>query len=145
VTGDCRPETVDYLVIPERIFQEMLDYCKEGHPLEACGILAGKGKAPSKLYKMTNVEKSPVSYLMDSAEQFKAIKDMRVNGLLMVAIFHSHPASPAYPSGTDVALAFYEDAAYVIVSLIEPEAVVRAFSIREGAVTEIGIYVQKDC
>jgi proteasome lid subunit RPN8/RPN11 len=122
----------------------MLNHCKGGYPHEACGILAGKGKAASELYKMANVEKSSVSYLMDSTQQFKVMKDMRDKDLSMVAIFHSHPSSQAYPSGKDVGLAFYEDAAYIIVSLVEREAVVKAFSIREGEIKEIGICVEKD-
>jgi proteasome lid subunit RPN8/RPN11 len=60
----------------------------------------------------------------------------------MVAIFHSHPSSAAYPSHTDVNLAFYEDAVYVIVSLVERTPVVKGFSIREGKIEEVEITVQ---
>jgi proteasome lid subunit RPN8/RPN11 len=144
MTGFCRPETVDYLIIPRQIFVEMLNHCKGDYPNEACGILAGKGKATSRLYKMANTEKSPVSYSMDPTEQFKVMKDMRTNDLSMVAIFHSHPSSPAYPSDKDVGLAFYEDSAYIIVSLMEREAIVKAFSIRERDIKEIGICVEED-
>ena len=91
---------------------------------------------------MTNIEKSPVSYLMDSKEQFRVMKDMREKSLSMIAIFHSHPASAAYPSPRDVSLAFYEEAVYVIVSLAGKEPEVKAFSIREGKIREVEILVE---
>lgn len=119
----------------------MISHCRETFPNEACGILGGSSKEVSKIYKMTNIEKSSVSYFMDSREQFKVMKDMRENNLSMLAIFHSHPSSPAYPSGKDVSLAFYEDAVYLIVSLIEKEPIVKGFSIKEGNIKEIEIVV----
>ena len=130
------------LIIPRIIFDEMIAHCKKGHPYEACGILAGEENMVSKIYPMTNIEKSPVSYLLDSKEQFNVMKDMRENSLSMAAIFHSHPSSAAYPSVTDVNLAFYEDAVYVIVSLIESSPVVKGFSIKEEKIEEIGVVVQ---
>ena len=142
MTGDFRPGTAGSLVIPRPIFDQMIAHCKKGYPYEACGILAGKGNRVSKIYTMTNIEKSPVSYLLDSREQFDVMKDMRENNLFMVAIFHSHPSSAAYPSVTDVKLAFYEDAAYVIVSLIEDAPTVKGFSIKEGKIEEVVVVVQ---
>jgi len=136
---------VNYLTIPKHIFEEMLLHCKKAHPNETCGILAGKGDEVSKIYTMTNTENSPVSYFMDSKEQFKAIKNMRENNHTMLAIFHSHPSSPAYPSAKDVSLAFYEDCIYVIVSLSasggkeQPE--VNGFLIREGNVRSVSLFI----
>ena len=144
MTGDRRVETADCLIIPRQIFDAMLSHCKGGYPNEACGILAGEGNIISKLYTMSNTEKSPVSYHMDATEQLKVMKDMRNNDVSMLAIFHSHPSSSAYPSGKDVDLAFYEEEAYIIISLIERDAVVKAFSIRGGDTKEIGICVQED-
>lgn len=114
----------------------MIAYCKEGYPNEACGILAGKDNTVSKIYKMTNTENSPVSYFMDSKEQFNVMKDMRQNSLSMIAIFHSHPSSAAYPSAKDVSLAFYDDCAYIIVSLVGSEPELKTFSIINGEVKE---------
>ena len=130
------------LIIPKQIFDAMLAHCGEAGPNEACGILGGKGREVSELYIMGNTENSPVSYLMDSKEQFTVLKDLRGKGLSMVGIFHSHPASAAYPSPKDVSLAFYEDAAYVIVGLAEGEPDVKAFSIRQGEIIEIDIVVK---
>lgn len=128
------------LIIPKDIFDAMLAHCREGYPNEACGILAGSDGEVLKLYRMTNVEPSPVSYLMDAKEQFAVLKDMREKGLTMLAIFHSHPASPAYPSPKDVSLAFYDDCVYLIIGLSGApaggEPVVQAYSIKEGRVEE---------
>lgn len=134
----------DRLFISRELFDEVISFCKEAYPNEACGILAGKGSEVLKIYKMANIENSPVSYLTDSMEQFKVMKDMRENNLSMVAIFHSHPSSAAYPSRRDVNLAFYQDSAYVIVGLTEKEPVVKAFSIREGDIKEIEVVVKSN-
>jgi len=133
--------TADSLIVPQRIFEEMLTHCRQGYPNEACGIFAGEGNEVSKLYVMTNTEGSPVSYMMEPSEQFRAMKDMRAAGLSMVAIFHSHPSSPAYPSAKDVGLAFYEECVYVIASLAEEVPVVKGYSIREGEVREVRIII----
>ena len=119
----------------------MTAYCREGVPDEVCGILAGNENRVSKLYKIANADSSPVSYLMDSGDQFRVMKDMRENSLSMVAIFHSHPASAAYPSNKDVDLAFYEDCMYVIVSLIQEEPAARAFLIRGGHISEAALTI----
>lgn len=130
------------VMIPKELLDGMVAHCAQGYPNEACGILAGKGDAVSRIYAMVNTERSPVSYFMDPSEQFRVMKDMRERGLSMVAIFHSHPSSAAYPSSKDVSLAFYEDSVYVIVSLGETEPVVRGFSIREGTIREVAIEVK---
>jgi len=135
--------TMSNLIIPSNVFQEMIAYCKAGYPNEACGILAGKDNEVSKIYKMTNTENSPVTYMLDSKEQFKAMKDMRDNDLSMLAIFHSHPSSAAYPSAKDVSLAFYEDSVYIIVSLMNKEPIVKGFLIREGKIQEIELKISE--
>ena len=108
-------------------------------------MLTGKGDIAQQLYKMTNIEKSSVSYMMDPEEQFRVMKDMRKNGHKMVAIYHSHPHSQAYPSLKDISLAFYSDQIYLIVGLTDknlPE--VRAFEILEGKVREVQIEARVD-
>lgn len=133
---------MEQIVIPAQILADMIAHCKANYPNEACGILAGNGSEVSKIYKMTNIENSPVTYMLDSKEQFKAMKDMRENNLSMLAIFHSHPSSGAYPSAKDVSLAFYEDCVYIIVSLMEKEPVAKGFLIKEGNIKEIGLAIK---
>ena len=134
---------MDAIIVPKDILEEMVGHCREACPNEACGILSGKGNEVSGVYLISNEEMSPVSYLMDSREQFRVMKDMREKGLSMVAIFHSHPSSSAYPSSKDVSLAFYEDAVYVIASLAGEEPEVKAFSIRDGAIEDVEIVVRE--
>lgn len=129
------------IVIPAGIYRKMLAHCKEAFPDEACGILAGAGAEATAIYTLTNAEPSPVSYLMDPAEQFGVMKDMRQKGLSMLAIFHSHPSSQPVPSSKDVELAFYDDVLYIIAGLASEEAVVKAYSIRDGLVQEAEIVI----
>jgi proteasome lid subunit RPN8/RPN11 len=86
---------------------------------------------------MSNAEPTPVSYFMQPKEQLRVMKELRQEGLAMVAIFHSHPQSPAYPSVKDISLAFYPEALYVIVGLMNREApAIKAYSIIDGVVKE---------
>ncbi len=127
------------LVVTGHLVADIITHCKEVYPNEACGILAGKGRVVQKVYKMTNIENSSVSYIMEPGEQFAVMKEMREQGLEMSAIYHSHPYSDAYPSPKDISLAFYPDSVYVIVSLIHEEPLIKAFEIKDGIVREVGI------
>lgn len=126
------------LIIPRLLLKEIILHCLELYPYEACGILAGGDNVVEKVFKMTNIEKSSVSYLMDAREQFVAMKKIRVMGLAMIAIYHSHPVSSAYPSPKDISLAFYPDTFHVIISFAAGDTVIKAFEIKDG-VREIEI------
>ncbi|MEP7159459.1 MAG: M67 family metallopeptidase, partial [Chloroflexota bacterium] len=89
-----------------------------------------------------NAAESPYRYLIDPDEQLKVWMELDDADEVVWAIVHSHVASPAVPSATDVGLAFYPDSLYVIVSLADPKSPsVRAWSIREGTVTVVGLAV----
>ena len=105
------------LEIPTEIFQEMIAQARELAPIEACGILAGRNGIVEKYYKMTNVDNSRTHFMMEPKEQFATIKDIRSADLEMLAIYHSHPETPARPSAEDIKLALTPDVIYVIVSL----------------------------
>ncbi len=125
------------LRIPARHLDRLIRHARAGAPEEVCGILAGSDDEVIEVFEMVNTEHSPVSYFMDPREQFQVMKAIREKGLRMTAIYHSHPASEAYPSAKDIRLAFYDDVAYVIISLMSDDPVVRAFSIRDGRVEEL--------
>jgi [CysO sulfur-carrier protein]-S-L-cysteine hydrolase len=128
------------LFTPQDLLNKIIAHCRSVYPHEACGLLAGKGRVVEKSYEMTNLDHSNVSYLMDPAEQFKAMKEMRQEGRDMVAIYHSHPHSGAQPSAKDVELAFYPDSVYMIVGLLaEERPEIRAFEIIDSEVREIEI------
>ncbi len=121
----------------------MINYCYACLPNEACGILGGIGPDIKEIYKMTNIENSSVTYMMDPAEQFKIMKIIRMNNLSLTAIFHSHPSSPAYPSPKDTSLAFYEDSFYVIISISDKLPETKAFSIkRQKEIQEVEILIK---
>ena len=105
------------LKLPRAAYREIIEHGQREYPKEACGILGGKDGRVEQVYPMTNVDGSPISYQMYPKEQLQVMKRMRQAGQQMLAIYHSHTASPAYPSPVDVKLAAYPDVAYVLVSL----------------------------
>ena len=118
------------------------DHALRHRPEEACGILAGDADGRvRRVFEMENAEHSSSFYMMDSQEQFQVFDQIEQDGLQLVGIFHSHPHSPAYPSARDCELAFYPDALYMIVSLMDGRPASRAFSIREGTVEEARLLV----
>jgi len=125
------------LKIPQHILNEMITHAREDFPLECCGILAGKNEEVEKIYRVPNKDQSRVSYLMDPKEQIRVFKEMRQEGLELKAIYHSHPNHPAYPSQTDVKLAFYPEAVYVIISINDKGSTeVKGFRIVDKTISE---------
>ena len=115
---------------------EMIAHALEDDPNECCGILAGSDETIAKLYRITNSSASPYRYQMEPQEFLQAMLDSERNGWEMLAFYHSHTHSPAYPSQTDVRLAVESwmlDVSYVLVSLEHREAPqIRAFHITES-------------
>jgi len=130
------------LEIPNIIFEQMIAQVKAEAPIEACGILAGSDNRVEKLYKMTNADKRSDHFMMEPTEQFKVIKDIRGAGLEMLAIYHSHPATPARPSAEDIRLALTPDVTNVIVSLANGDPpTVKSFLMENGSVTEVPVKI----
>ena len=126
------------LTIPRPLYDAMIQHLQDEYPLEACGLLAGQDGVVSRQYPIENILRSPVAYEMEPTQQIQAIIELEEAGLELSAIYHSHPQGPPAPSETDVALAYWPDAAYIIVSLQDRAAPqTRAFAILEGRVTEI--------
>ncbi|MDR2431828.1 MAG: M67 family metallopeptidase [Candidatus Margulisbacteria bacterium] len=119
------------LSISRRILAEIYAHGLRDRPLEACGYLAGRDRLVCRYYPLTNVDKSPEHFTLDPAEQFAAVRSARQYGCNILAVAHTHPASPARPSPEDIRLAYDPDILYVIYSLLEPPTV-KAFSIRRG-------------
>ena len=130
------------LKIPNDIYAEMLDQARAEAPIEACGMLAGNEGVVSKLYRMTNSDAACDHFMMTPEEQFAVVKDIRAEGLAMLAIYHSHPESPARPSQEDIRLALTPGVTYVIVSLVDETPVVKGFLIDNGEVTEVPVAVE---
>jgi len=129
----------------------MIAHAQLDAPYECCGLLAGeeKGGIITEIYRINNLPSDDprisdlnipadrrLRYMMDPEGQFFAMKDMRNRGTMMMGIYHSHPHSSAYPSATDLRLAFYSDIVYFIVSLAENAPDLRAFFIVDNIITE---------
>jgi proteasome lid subunit RPN8/RPN11 len=125
------------LTLPQPFIDEMITHAQQDAPNECCGIIAGEDGRAVKLFRAKNAEASPWRYSVDPKDLFRIFRETEENGWSFLAIYHSHTASEAYPSPTDVRLAFWPEAYYVLVSLQDVEKpVVRAFRILEGAISE---------
>jgi proteasome lid subunit RPN8/RPN11 len=125
------------LPLPRTLIDEMIDHAREEAPNECCGIIAGDGGRAAKLFRARNSEASPYRYNVDPQDLFRIHRECDGNGWEFLAIYHSHTASEAYPSPTDIRLAFWPQTYYVLISLQEPERpAVRAFRIVDGVVSE---------
>jgi proteasome lid subunit RPN8/RPN11 len=123
------------LKIPASIHDDMIAHAREGFPLEVCGILGGTGESVSAIYRMTNTDASNEHFMMDPKEQFAVIKELRAKGLTMLAIYHSHPETPARPSQEDIRLALTPDVSYIIISLADADLpAVKSYKINSGNV-----------
>ncbi len=125
------------LRVPKRFHNEMIAHALVNDSIECCGVLAGTDETFQKLYRMTNVESSPYRFSWDPKELLPIWNEMEDNGWEHRAVYHSHIHSEAYPSSTDVRLASWPEAYYIIVSLIDKENPgIRAFRIVDGAISE---------
>ena len=119
------------------LYKEITEQGLREFPNECCGLIASADGVPCKVFTMTNADASPVTYRLDGTEQLRVFDQLDDEGLELWAIYHSHTHSEAYPSETDVKLAFYPDARYILVSLADrANPVIRSFFIRDGVVTE---------
>ncbi|MEX0754851.1 MAG: M67 family metallopeptidase [Actinomycetota bacterium] len=117
--------------------KEMTEHGLREFPNEACGLVAASSGRPVKFFPMSNLDASPVSYRLDPTEQLRTFDEMDEQGWELMAIFHTHTHSEAYPSATDRKLAFYPDASYLIMSLSDRERPeLKAFAIVDGEVID---------
>jgi proteasome lid subunit RPN8/RPN11 len=132
---------LDVLTIDAAILEAIVAHARRDHPDEACGVVAGKAGSdrPERLVEMENAERSSTFYRFDSMEQLRVWRQMDDLDEEPVVIYHSHTATEAYPSRTDIGLAQEPNAHYVLVSTRHHErqtGLVGSYSIVEGTVTE---------
>jgi proteasome lid subunit RPN8/RPN11 len=121
--------------IPNAIHDDMIAHAKAEFPLEVCGILGGINTTVSINYRMTNTDASNEHFMMDPKEQFAVVKDLRAKGLVMLAVYHSHPETPARPSEEDIKLALTPGVSHIIISLADSlNADVKSFKIDQDKV-----------
>jgi proteasome lid subunit RPN8/RPN11 len=127
------------LVIAAGVVDEIVAHARRDHPDEACGVVAGPvgSDRPQRFVPMVNAARSPTFYEFDSLDLLKLYREMDDRDEEPVVVYHSHTATEAYPSRTDVAYASEPRAHYVLVSTREPDTVeFRSYRIVEGIVTE---------
>jgi proteasome lid subunit RPN8/RPN11 len=123
---------LDDVLVKEIIAQALREF-----PNECCGLIAAEAGTPVKVFPMKNADASPVTYRLDGKEQLRVFEEMDEQGWELWGIYHSHTHSEAYPSETDIKLAFYPEARYLLLSLQDrQQPVLRSFWITDGEVTE---------
>ncbi|MFI6452982.1 Mov34/MPN/PAD-1 family protein [Streptosporangium amethystogenes] len=129
------------LTISRELVDKIIAHARADHPDEACGVIAGPvgSDSPERFIAMENAERSPTFYRFDSLEQLRVWREMDDRDEEPVVIYHSHTATEAYPSRTDISYAAEPGAHYVLVSTREElgtEAEFRSYRIVDGVVSE---------
>jgi proteasome lid subunit RPN8/RPN11 len=127
--------------IAQKLIDEMVAHARENLPNECCGMVGGSGEEASVVVPVVNSAASPLRFEMDPQGQYNALKAIEDDGDEMLAIYHSHTKSPAYPSQTDVNQAVaWPDQVYVIVSLADPDAPdVKAYLLKDLRIADVEI------
>jgi [CysO sulfur-carrier protein]-S-L-cysteine hydrolase len=130
------------VVISQALVDEIVAHARDGFPNEVCGLVATEGGQAIRVYPIDSLDPSPVQYHMDPKQQLRAITEIDDNEWEMGGIYHSHTRTRAYPSATDVKLAFYPSSLYMIVSLAdESNPELRAFRIEDAQIEEVSLDV----
>jgi proteasome lid subunit RPN8/RPN11 len=127
------------LQIDQETVDAIVAHARRDHPDEACGVVAGPAGSdrPQRFIPMLNAARSPTFYEFDSQDLLRLYRELEDRDEEPVVIYHSHTATEAYPSRTDVSLAMEPGAHYVLVSTREPDTTdLRSYRIVDGAVTE---------
>jgi [CysO sulfur-carrier protein]-S-L-cysteine hydrolase len=128
--------------VSRRIYDDLLAHAQQDAPNECCGLIGGNDDVATTVYRARNAEASPLRYNLDPQDQFRIMTEMDEKGEELAAIYHSHTASPAYPSQTDINLAAYPGALYLIISLADGEEPLRGYRIEDGLVDEVELQVE---
>jgi [CysO sulfur-carrier protein]-S-L-cysteine hydrolase len=129
--------------ISQSLVDEMVAHAREDLPNECCGMVGGKGDEATEVIRVGNSAASPLRYEMDPQEQYNALKSIEDGGGELLAIYHSHTKSAAYPSQTDVNQAVaWPDQVYVIVSLADEDAPdVKAYLLKDLRIADAALDV----
>lgn len=132
--------------IAQSLIDEMVAHAREDLPNECCGMIGGRDGSASSVYRARNEFESPLRFGVDSGDLFRITqKEMPERDEDLVAIYHSHTKSPAYPSQTDLneAQKSWPDALWVIVSLEDPDAPdVKAYWLKNLKIADAELIVE---
>jgi [CysO sulfur-carrier protein]-S-L-cysteine hydrolase len=125
--------------ITEQVKRAIEKHALDAQPAECCGLLSGANGVISHLHPLPNEADRPeVRFFATPEDLFAAMRRMREANQSLLGIYHSHPRTAAYPSASDVEMAFYPEAVYFIISL-EPRIELRAFRIEASTIREVEI------
>ena len=127
------------LEIDQSLIDAVVAHARQDHPDEACGVIAGPtgSDRPERFIAMVNAARSPTFYEFDSMDLLKLYREMDARDEEPIVVYHSHTATEAYPSRTDITYASEPGAHYLLVSTREPDTEeIRSFRIVDGEVTE---------
>ena len=129
--------------ISQALVDEMVAHAREDVPNECCGMIGGRDGIAERVVRVENAAASPLRYEMDPQEQYNALKSIEDGGDELLAIYHSHTKSAAYPSQTDVNQAVaWPEQIYVIVSLADPDAAdVKAYLLKDLRIADVEISI----
>lgn len=128
-----------FVRITDRVKAAIEEHAERARPAECCGLLSGENGLITDAHPLRNEADEPETrYFASPEDLFSAMRRIREAGHALLGIYHSHPRTPAYPSSSDVQMAFYPEAFYFIISL-EPRLDMRAFRIQGSRVEDIGI------
>jgi proteasome lid subunit RPN8/RPN11 len=127
--------------ISQALIDEMISHAREDLPNECCGMIGGRDGEAARIVRVENAAASPLRYEMDPQGQYNALKAIEDAGEELVAIYHSHTRSAAYPSQTDVNEAvMWPEQVYVIVSLADEDAPdVKAFDLADLKIADVDL------
>ena len=129
------------ICITERVKLAMEAHALRSRPAECCGLLSGRAGLVTELHALRNEASTPETrYFASPEDLFAAMRRIREADQSLMGIYHSHPRTPAYPSTSDVGMAFYPEAVYFIISL-EPEVTLRAFRIEGTNIEDVQVSV----
>jgi proteasome lid subunit RPN8/RPN11 len=129
--------------ISQQLVDEMVSHAREDLPNECCGLVGGRDGRADSVIRVANSAASPLRYEMDPQEQYDALKEIEDGGGELLAIYHSHTKSAAYPSQTDVNQAVaWPEQIYLIVSLADPDAAdVKGYLLRDLKIADAEITI----
>jgi proteasome lid subunit RPN8/RPN11 len=131
------------LTLPREMVDAIVAHARRDHPDECCGVVAGRDDVPTRMFEMTNAERSPTGFSFDSAEWLRIYRDIDDADEQVLVVYHSHTMTEAYPSRTDIRWSVNTPgASWLLVSTRDPAAdEVKSYKIVDGKVSEEEIRV----
>ena len=131
------------LEIPREMLDAVVAHARRDHPDEACGVIAGRDGALRRVFEMSNAERSPTGFTFDSGQWLRVYRDIEDADEELLVVYHSHTATEAYPSRTDIRWSVNTPgASWLLVSTRDADRdEIRSFRIEDGVVTEEDVRV----